>query len=409
MKDAYSFHLSVEDFEKYYDVMTNAYHRIFKRLGIGDTTVFVAASGGDFSKFSHEFQTISPIGEDEIFWDEVDEQWLNREIVPALARPWSNADESPAPMQDVEGVGLIGVEVLADFLKIPLEKTTKTILFETETGDVIAAAVRGEYEIDEKKLVNIVGCEQLTLATPETVKRVTGAEVGYAGVLNLPASVKVFWDDSCAGRVNFEMGANRTNFHTINVNFGRDLPQPENFVDIKVPRTGDLNPKSKKPYRTEQAIEVGNIFPLSTKFSKAFNFSHDGHPVVMGCYGIGISRLMGTIAELFADDRGLVWPKQIAPARVYLAPIGRSDAPFELANKLYTELQSAGVSVLFDDRRDKKTGPGTKFADAELLGIPHRVVISERGIEAGTAEVVDRSSGKTTAVKLDELVTFLTE
>jgi len=409
MKDAYSFHTSQEDFEKYYDMMTQAYHKVYKRLGIGDITKFVAADGGAFSEFSHEFQTISPIGEDELFYRKSNDTYLNKEITPCVAERWNNTDEAVADMEDALGKGIIGVNELAKFLNIPVEKTTKTMLFETEEGKVIAAAVRGNREIDTRKLTKLVGCKSLELASEETVKRVTGAPVGYAGVLNLPAEVQVLWDESCQDRVNFEMGANKEDYHTININFGRDIEKPEHFYDIKIAQDGDSCPETGEKYEIFRAIEVGNIFPLSTKFSKSFKFNSEGKDIIMGCYGIGISRTMGALAEIFADEKGLVWPENIAPAHIYLAPIGKNDDVYEKAEALYNELQAKGIEVLYDNRRDKKTGPGTKFGDHELLGIPYRVVLSERLLEANEAEIVSRKTGETKNISLDAIISEFTK
>jgi prolyl-tRNA synthetase len=386
--------------------MTKAYHKVYKRLGIGDITKFVAADGGAFSEFSHEFQTISPIGEDELFYIKSENRYLNREITPCTGQRWNNEEDELQPIEEVLGKGIIGVEELSNFLKIPVEKTTKTILFETENGTVIAAAVRGNREIDTRKLKKLVGCKSLELASEDTVKRVTGSPVGYAGVLNLPKEVQIFWDETCQDRVNFEMGANKENYHTININFGRDIEKPEHFYDIKVAQAGDFYPETGEQYETFRSIEVGNIFPLANKFSQSFKFNSEGKDIIMGCYGIGISRTMGVLAEIFADEKGLVWPENVAPATIYLAPIGKDNTVFEKADTLYTELQNAGIEVLYDDRRDKKTGPGTKFADHELMGLPYRVVLSERSIEAGTAEVVSRKTGETKHVPLENLITF---
>lgn len=410
MKDAYSFHTSQEDFERYYDIMTEAYHKVYARLGLGDITKFTYASGGDFSKYSHEFQTLSDIGEDEIYYIPSEDKYLNKEIVASKARPFENADETPAPMEDVLGEGLIGVEDLAKFLKIPVEKTTKTILFETESGKVIAAAVRGDYEVCENKLRDIVG-EDFTLASEEIVKRVTGAEVGYAGVINLADEITVYFDESCDNRVNWETGTNKTDYHTINVNWGRDLEKPAEFFDIKVPQPGDLYPETGEAYETMNAVEVGNIFPLSTKFSDPFKFTvidenGKGVPVIMGCYGIGISRLMGIIAELFADDKGLVWPENIAPYQVHLAAIGKKDEVYQKSAEMYDALRADGIEVFYDDRKDKKIGPGQKFGDAELMGIPYLVVISERLLEAGKAEIVERKTGEKQEVSLEKIRGF---
>ena len=407
MKDAYSFHLTQECFEEYYAVMTNAYHRIFMGLGLGEITKIVAASGGDFSEFSHEFQTLCEIGEDEIFYIKSEDRYLNREVTPSKAPDPKNPNIEMKPMEEVFGEGIIGVEDLCKHLNVSIDQPTKTILFENEKGEVIAAAIRGTYEIDTHKLKKIVGCKSLELASEETVKRVTGAGVGYAGMLNLSADVKSFWDDSCAGRINFEMGANKTNYHNINVNFGRDIDNPEQFYDFKVAKKGDFYPKTGEKYEVFNAIEVGNIFPLGNKFSSSFNFKIDGKALIMGCYGIGISRLMGAVAEIFSDDKGLKWPKHLAPFQVYLAPIGKSDEAYEAADKLYEELKSVGIETLYDDRREKKVGPGQKFGDHELLGIPYRVVISERTLEEGMVELVSRADGEMKKVRVEDVVSVL--
>ncbi|MCF7918121.1 proline--tRNA ligase [Candidatus Gracilibacteria bacterium] len=413
MKDAYSFHTSQEDFERYYLVQKKAYETIYNRLGIGDITYYVAASGGDFSKFSHEFQTRCETGEDTIFCIAGTKDCFNKEIAESQAPLVTYEDKSPLPMEDVKGVGIIGVEELAKYLKISVEKTTKTILFETENkGEVIAAAVRGNYDINEIKLKTIIGCKELRLATAETVKRVTGAEVGYAGILNLPKEIKVFMDDSMKGRINFEMGANKTDYHTINVNFGRDLPEPKTFYDIKVAQEGDIHPTSGKPYEVFKAIEVGNIFPLATKFSSSFNFKFTDEngkefPILMGCYGIGISRIMGSLVEIFSDDKGMRWPMAVTPFHIYLAAIGRDDAVYDQAEKLYKDFQNVGIEVLYDDRRDKKVGPGQKFADHELMGIPARIVLSERTLEENSVEFVDRKTGNIQKIKIDDILPFV--
>jgi prolyl-tRNA synthetase len=404
MKDAYSFHTSQEDFEKYYEVMTNAYHSIYRELGIGDITKLVAADGGEFSKFSHEFQTISPIGEDDIFYLKSTDKYLNKEITPCVAQQWNNQEETVAEKEDVLGEGIIGVEELSKFLNIPVEKTTKTIIFETENGKVIAAVVRGNREIDMKKLSKISGLKNLEMATEETVLRVTGSPVGYAGVLNLPEEVAVFWDESCQDRVNFEMGANKENYHTINVNFGRDIEKPAKFYDLKVAQDGDHDPETGEKYKVIKSIEVGNIFPLSNKFSKAFKFKSEGKELLMGCYGIGVSRIMGALVEIFHDEKGIIWPENVAPAKIYLAPIGKNNKVYAKADELYAKFREKNIEVLYDNRRSKKVGPGQKFADHELLGIPYRVVISDRLLEENSVEIVERKTEKTKIISFDEVL-----
>jgi len=275
---------------------------VFNRVGIGADTLIVAASGGDFTDdYSHEFQTRIESGEDTIFRVSTTGDAYNEEIAPAKA-PSASTDEVVKTMEEVKGEGLVGVVPLAKFLGISVEKTTKTMLYVTETDKVVAAAVRGRYRINEEKLRKVVHAKSIKLADEATVKRVTGAEIGYAGIINLPDEVQTVVDESCKDRINFEMGANRTNYHSINVNWGRDLPEPKEYVDIKVAQEGDADPVTGEIYEVFKASEVGNIFPLHTKYSKALSYNYidetgDLRPVVMGCYGLGTSRLMGVIVE----------------------------------------------------------------------------------------------------------------
>ncbi|NTU46313.1 proline--tRNA ligase [Candidatus Roizmanbacteria bacterium] len=382
MKDLYSFHTSEADLLTFYEKAKEAYWNVFNRIGIGPFTKIVLASGGDFTRnFSHEYQTLCSAGEDTIFYAKSKDIAYNREIAPSEA-PKIEQSEEIAPLEEVPGEGIIGVEALAQFLKIPVEKTTKTILFETETGTVVAAAVRGDYEINELKLLKVLGCQSLKLASAATVKRVTNAEIGYAGILNLPADVTVIMDDSLQGRVNFEMGANKTNYHSINVNFERDLQLPSQFYDIKLAKQGDLYPETGEEYEVLKMAEVGNIFPLETKFSKAFDYRYldengKEQPIYMGSYGIGPSRVMGVLVEVFSDEKGLVWPESVAPYQVHLVGLDLKDETVRAyAFEVYEILGKQGIEVLFDDRIDVTAG--AKFADADLIGIPHRLVVSRR-------------------------------
>lgn len=403
MKDLYSFHTSEEDLKVYYEKAKDAYWATFERLGLGRHTSFLTlASGGDFTKeYSHEFQTICDAGEDIVFHVKSKNLTFNREVAPSKAPAIDFKDDEMKPMEEVKGEGIIGVEELAKYLKIPFERTTKTILFEDEKGTVIAAAVRGGYDINEEKLRKITGAEQLTLASAETVKRVTGAEVGYAGLLNLPKEVKVYVDDSIEGQKNIEMGANRTNYHSINVNFGRDLPEPERYYDFKIAKEGDSYPETGEVYEVYKVAEIGNIFPLNVKFSKAFGFMYKDekgkeHPVYMGSYGIGPSRIMGVMVEKFADDKGLVWPKNVAPFDVHLISLREN----EKAEELYKKLEDAGIEVLYDDRED--VGAGAKFADADLIGIPVRLVVSQK--TEGKIEWKERTKSDTELLSFDEVL-----
>lgn len=407
MKDLYSFHRDEKDLKRYYDLATEAYWRVFERLGLGrETTFFTLASGGDFTKeYSHEFQTVCDTGEDTIFHVKSKNLTYNREIAPSKAPVLDDEGEEVKELEEVEGKGIVGVEELSKFLKIRVEKTTKTILFENEKGEVIAAAVRGGYEINEEKLRKITGDEKLVLASAEVVRRVTGAEVGYAGLLNLPKSVRVYMDESIAGRKNFEMGANRTNYHSVNVNFGRDLETPSEFYDFKVAKEGDFYPETGEKYEVYRAAEVGNIFPLNVKFSKAFGFYYTDEAgeqkiVYMGCYGIGLSRVMGVLVEKFADAQGLVWPENIAPYQVCLIGIKNKGVEGkDRAEEVYEKLRDAGVEVLFDDR---SVGVGEKFADCDLLGIPVRLVVSPKS--GDKIEFKRRGSKEMELIGLEEVM-----
>ncbi len=403
MKDMYSFSRSDEEHAAFYERAKAAYIRIFERLGLGEWTYVTMASGGAFAELSHEFQTRCEAGEDTIFRAEKAGVVYNEEIAPAQAPAVKQEGVKVETMREVEGKGLIGVEPLAKALGIPVELTTKTMLFEDERCRVIAAAVRGGYEVNEIKLRKVVGAKSLKLASVETVKRVTGAEVGYAGLLNLPEEVVVVVDESCGARVNFEMGANRTHYHSMNVNWGRDLPEPKAFVDIKTAREGDAYPETGEVYEVFAGAEVGNIFNLSTSKSEPLGLKfadEDGSEkfAVMGSYGIGPARVMGVMAEKFADERGLVWPAEVAPFGVHLVRLGGDEAVVEAADGLYESLSGAGLEVLYDDREESA---GAKFADADLIGVPVRVTVSKRTLERGQAEVKRRDEAEAQMVALE--------
>lgn len=409
MKDMYSFHVSQEDLDAYYEKVQEAYFNVYRRLGLGDHTVLTFASGGSFSKYSHEFQALSDVGEDVVFFSKSENIYYNREIAPSQAPKIVETDTEMKPMEHVKREGVIGVEDLCKALNVPVEKTTKTLLYETDTGEVVAVAVRGDYQVNELKLIDILGCKSVNLASEETVLRVTGAKVGYAGMLNLPENVRQIWDESNDNRLNFEMGANQTDHHTMNVNFGRDLPHPEKFYDVKIAKEGDIDPKTGEVFPTYRAIEVGNIFKLGNRFSQAFDFFYadsngEKKPIIMGCYGIGPSRLMGTIVELFHDERGIIWPSNVAPYQVHLTYLGTQENVKKEAERLYNELVSHNIEVLFDDR---DVSAGEKLADADLIGNPIRLLVSEKTLAAGGIEYKKRNEKETQIVPFDQLMTLL--
>jgi len=242
------------------------------------------------------------------------------------------------------------------------------------------------------------------LASEEVVKKITGAEVGYAGILNLPKNVKLFMDDSMQGRVNFETGANKTDYHTINVNFSRDMEEPKEFYDIKVAKEGDLDPETGKAYETMKAIEVGNIFPLKSKFADDFGLKYTDekgklHSVVMGCYGMGSSRVMGALVEVFHDDKGMIWPENVAPFKYHLINLSADAKVKKQAEDLYNRLMEKGEEVLYDDRGE--ASPGEKLKDADLIGLPYRLVVSDK--TQGKVEVKKRDSKELDIKEMDDI------
>ncbi|MFA6992919.1 MAG: YbaK/EbsC family protein, partial [Candidatus Gracilibacteria bacterium] len=304
----------------------------------------------------------------------------------------------------VEGKGIIGVEELVEYLKIDIKKTTKTLLFQAD-DKVIAAMIRGDFDINETKLKNYLGCTYLTLATPEVVKKLTGAEVGFAGPVGLPKEIKVVADITCKDRVNFEAGGNETHFHNLNVNFERDFPTPA-FVDIRAVKEGDLCPKCLKGRLKEaKTIELGHVFKLGTVYSEKMkaNFTDkDGiaKPMEMGCYGIGISRILSAVVETSHDEKGMIWPKSIAPYLVHLIVLGSDKQVIEKADKIYEDLEKAGFEVLYDDREDTA---GVKFADADLIGIPLRILVSEKSLDKGGVEFKERAKKDSEIVTTKDL------
>lgn len=411
MKDMYTFARDQRQHEEVYEQIAAAYHKVYERLGIGDSTFRVKADGGIFTKrFSDEFQTMSPIGEDTIFHVPDTSEYYNREVAPSKAPEGEASTDEQLAMEACHTPGVVGVEQLAEVLGVPVARTVKTMLYMVD-GAVVAVAVRGDYSVSVVKLRMALQATAVALADADTVREVTGAEVGFAGLLGLPETVRWVVDDSVASLQNFELGANKTDYHNKNVNWDRDLPRPGQFYDVKEAKEGDIHPESGKVYEVIKAVEVGNIFPLETKYTDAFDMFYtdeqgDRQPIIMGCYGIGVSRLLGVLAEHFSDERGLVWPDAVAPYRLYIAQLGNDDAVVSAAEKLCEIAQSWGVSVLYDDT-DKR--PGEKFADADLLGIPHRVVISPKTIEAGTYEYKARTSEAIEMVSIDRLKNILTQ
>ena len=402
MQDAYSFDRDEAGLDQSFQIMSDAYHSIFERTGLS-VTVVKADSGTMGGSDSEEFVLESDVGEDSIIVCDSCDEKANVEKAESKFENLKQ-DTDLKPMEALEGKGIIGVEELAKFLKIPVEQTTKTLLFQAD-DKVVAAMIRGDYDVSEAKLKNYLGCNELNLASAETVKKVTGAEVGYAGPVGLPAEVEVVADLTCKDRTNFEAGANKTDYHNINVNFDRDFPTPT-FSDIRAAREGDGCAKCKGTLSMSNAIELGHVFKLGTAYSetmKALYSDEDGKkkPILMGCYGIGISRIVGAAVEASHDEKGIIWPQNLAPYDMHLVVLGNDKEVQEQAEQLYEDLWDSGIEVLYDDR---DCSAGAKFADADLIGIPHRLVVSAKSLKAGGVEYKKRSEKEAQIVDPEKVV-----
>ena len=408
MNDMYSCCATSDQHDTFYQATMDAYMRVFQRVGLGDDTYVTFASGGAFTQFSHEFQTICPAGEDTIYLVPSTKQAFNAEIAPVQSAP-VKTDSEAKELAFLDAADVTGAAAIVARLDIPLTQSTKTMLYETDKG-LVAAIVRSDYTLNEDKLKTVLEADWIRLASAEVVRKQTGAEPGFAGAYQLPDGIRLVVDESCEHLVNFETGANQTGRHAYNVNWDRDVPKPDKFYDIKLARQGDLFPETGEAYEVHVSAEVGNIFNFGTKKSQEMDFAFTDetgarHWVHLGSYGIGITRLVGVIAEKFADDRGLVWPEAVAPYRVALVTVGADTAVSEAAEALYQQLRTWGVSVLYDDR---DTRPGEKFADADLLGLPHRIVISQKTLAEQKYEYKNRTTSESSLETIESLQIKLT-
>ena len=408
MKDAYSFDADEAGLNASYEAMRQAYHKICQRIGFQYRAV-EADSGAIGGSGSQEFMVLADTGEDTILFCDQCDYAANQEKATSRLEQFPQ-DDAPAPMQEVLGEGLVGVDKLAKFLNIPIWKTTKTMIYEAD-DQTVAVMVRGDCAVNEVKVVNHLGCKALRLATAEKIKQLTGADLGYAGPLGLPANVRIIADHGVGGRVNFECGANKTNYHTINVNFGRDLPAPE-FGDFRLAKDGTGCPSCAGKLKAARGIEVGHIFKLGTKYSEAMDCRYldsagQQHAVVMGCYGIGVTRIAAACVEQHHDDKGIVWPPHVAPFHAHVIALNPEDpAVTAQAEDVCRRLEAERIEVLFDDRLARA---GEKFSDADLIGIPVRITVSKRTAEQGKVEYKLRKEAKAEILTLEEAVVKIHE
>ena len=411
MKDAYSFHADMESLAATYQIMHQAYCAIFDRLGL-DYRPVEADTGAIGGAASHEFHVLADSGEDDIAFSDSSDYAANVELAEALAP----AIERPAPgaaMEKVETPNAKTIEELVAQFDLPVEKTVKTLVVKgAKEGQLVALLVRGDHELNDIKAEKLdTVATPLAFASEEEIRQAIGAGPGSLGPVGLPIPVVI--DRSVAVMSDFGAGANEDGKHYFNINWERDVALPE-VADLRNVVEGDPSPDGKGTLTIKRGIEVGHIFQLGTKYSEALGakvLDENGKSVVMpmGCYGIGVTRVVAAAIEQNHDDRGIMWPDAIAPFQVALVPVNIKKSPREreLAEKLYAELTAAGIEVLFDDREKERLG--VKLADSELLGIPHRIVIAERGMDNGVLEYKGRRDADKTEVAVDEVMAFIKE
>ena len=405
MKDLYSFDTDEAGLDESYQKMLRAYRNIYDRCGL-PTLLVEADSGAIGGKDSHEFMVIAQSGEEEVVYCDACKYAANVEKAKS-AREKIKA-EKPLPIEEVATPGVTTIEDLAAFLKAPQDHTMKT-LFYIADGELVFAVIRGDLEVNEVKLKNVLHCYELRLANEAEVAE-KGIVAGSASPVGV-RGVKVVADDSITPGVNFVAGGNKPDTHIKNVNYARDF-KADMVADIALARAGERCPRCEGKLSATHGIEVGHIFKLGTFFSEtlgAFFIDEKGasRPIVMGCYGIGLGRLLAAAIEQNHDDKGVIWPLPIAPYQVYLCPLYREDTKVaEIAEKLYAGLEAEGLEVLFDDRAES---PGVKFNDADLLGIPVRVTVSPRTLEKDSVEVKQRAEKDAELVPLAGALTRLKE
>ncbi len=400
MKDAYTFDATPESFERSYQAMVDAYFRIFKRAGI-ETVKVESDSGAMGGKMAHEFMLLvdTDAGEEVILFSDTADYAANAEKAVFREVAGVTIDNDMKERQEVDTPGAATIEEVTAFLKVDATRLVKTLMYMAD-GQPVAALIRGDRDLNEIKLKNAVGAIELEMAGPEQVERYTGAPVGFAGPIGLDKNIPLYVDPLVTKLKNFVVGANASEKHIINVNIDRDFKATE-VVDITLAREGDGCPLSDGRLVAKRGIEVGNTFMLGTKYSESLGAKYldaDGkeHPIIMGSYGVGITRTPQAVIEKYHDEKGIIWPKSIAPFLVELIVINmEKESHVKAGQTIYDALTQAGVEVLYDDRDER---PGVKFNDADLVGIPIRIVIGDKSLKDNKVELKARSEGETALV-----------
>ncbi len=403
MKDAYSFDKDEEGAKQSYQKMYDAYHRIFTRCGLKFRAV-EADTGLIGGTSSHEFMVLADTGEETIVYEEGTDYAANVERAE-VPPPTTSSPEPPRPLREVPTPGAKTVEEVTALLKTTPDRLVKTLLYKTPNGTV-AVLIRGDHEANEIKLKKVLGVTELDMADPETVMKVTGAPVGFAGPIGLK-SIRIIADHAVKSLRNVVVGANKADTHWVDANMDRDF-KVELFADLRNARAGDPSPRGGTPLQVTRGIEVGHVFMLGTKYSQAMRTTFldpQGKEclAVMGCYGIGVGRTAAAAIEQNHDAKGIIWPLPIAPFHLHLLPLSQSAKVAETAESLYRILQEDGIEVLWDDRDERA---GVKFNDADLIGATFQLVIGEKALAQGLVEIKERRTGQVTKIPPAEVLGF---
>ncbi|MHC9532763.1 proline--tRNA ligase [Dellaglioa sp. L3N] len=401
MKDAYSFHADEESLNDTYQKMNRAYQNIFERCGLNFRSIIgdAGAMGGNDSK---EFMAISDIGEDTIVYSDKSDYAANLEMAKSL-KTYKNSHEAIKEIEKIETPNVKTIDELATFIETASDNLIKSLLFIADEKPVMVL-MRGNDLLNEIKLKNALSADFLRMAKESDVADVLGAEFGSLGPVGVSEDVMIIADEGIKGMINVAVGANTTGFHFLNANIDRDYRVDE-FTDLRLAQEGEVSPEGEGELKFTKGIEIGHIFKIGTRYSEALGaniLDNNGRekPVILGCYGIGVSRLLAAIAEQQADENGLVWPRSIAPYDVHVIPINaKNDEQMALANEIDKKMTENGYKVLVDDRKERA---GVKFADSDLIGLPVRITVGKKAAD-GIVEVKLRRNGETIEVTKDEL------
>lgn len=405
MKDAYSFHAEEESLDKTFRDMDSAYTNVFNRVGLNFRSIIgdAGAMGGNNSK---EFMAIAPIGEDTVVYSDESDYAANLEMAQNK-RTMPKLHETLGELQKVATPGAKTIDEVAEFLGSSSDREIKTLLFIADEKPVVVL-MHGNDEVNEVKLKNYLSCDFLRPAEEDEARKYLGAGFGSLGPVGVSEEIEILADLDVENMANASVGANEDGFHYLNANLGRDF-SVTHFADLRTVQEGEISPDGKGHLKFTRGIEIGHIFKLGTRYSKdldAVVLDENGRqlPIIMGCYGIGVSRLLSAIVEQHSDENGIVWPRSIAPFDVHVIPVNvKKEEQVELSEKVTELLENAGYKVLVDNRKER---PGVKFADSDLIGIPARITVGKKAAE-GIVEIKLRRTGETLEVKLDELLNSL--